>query len=148
MQLTVLGRVKDAEGQYPSIIAESALSSDAAEQSGSQAEWAEERLAEARAMMDLPALAHGDAVLMQHTKLQNTFMCQPRNMYGRIFGGFLMRCGPPPMHVTHTPRSLTRSQLALLISCTPVSTYSFHALLQCFTSTTSQWKQSYVSIRS
>ena len=71
------------------------------EQSGSQAEWAEERLAEAWAMMDLLALAHGDAVLMQHTKLQNTFMCQPRNMYGRIFGGFLMRCGPPPC-MSHT----------------------------------------------
>ena len=45
-------------------------------------------------MLDLPALARGDAVLMQHTKLQNTFTCQPqqRNMHGRVFGGFLMRC--------------------------------------------------------
>ncbi len=44
-------------------------------------------------MLDLPALARGDAVLMQHTKLQNTFTCQPqqRNMHGRVFGGFLMR---------------------------------------------------------
>ena len=44
-------------------------------------------------MLDLPALARSDALLMQHTKLQNTFTCQPqqRNMHGRIFGGFLMR---------------------------------------------------------
>lgn len=44
-------------------------------------------------MLDLPALAQGDAVLMQNTKLQNTFTCQPqqRNMHGRVFGGFLMR---------------------------------------------------------
>ncbi len=67
--------------------------SGCAEQSSRQKEWAEGHLAEARAMMDLPALAHGDAVLMQHTKLQNTFTCQPqqRNMHGRVFGGFLMR---------------------------------------------------------
>ena len=44
-------------------------------------------------MMDLPALAEGDAVLMHRTKLHNTFTCQPqqRNMHGRVFGGFLMR---------------------------------------------------------
>jgi hypothetical protein len=38
-------------------------------------------------------LAAGDAVLMDSTRLSNTFTCQPqqRNMYGRIFGGFLMR---------------------------------------------------------
>ena len=41
-------------------------------------------------MLDLPALAQGDAVLTQHTKLQNTFTCHPqqRNMHGRVFGGF------------------------------------------------------------
>ena len=40
-------------------------------------------------MMDLPALAHGDAVLKYHTKLHNTFTCftQQRNMQGRVFGG-------------------------------------------------------------
>jgi acyl-coenzyme A thioesterase 9 len=44
-------------------------------------------------MLDLPALAQGNAVLMQATKLANTFTCQPqqRNMHGRVFGGFLMR---------------------------------------------------------
>lgn len=38
-------------------------------------------------------LAARDAVLMDSTRLSNTFTCQPqqRNMHGRIFGGFLMR---------------------------------------------------------
>ena len=38
-------------------------------------------------------LADGGAVLMDSTRLSNTFTCQPqsRNMHGRIFGGFLMR---------------------------------------------------------
>ncbi len=64
-----------------------------AEESSRRAEWAEAQLAEARAMLDLPALAQGNAVLMQATKLANTFTCQPqqRNMHGRVFGGFLMR---------------------------------------------------------
>ena len=39
-------------------------------------------------MMDLLALADGDAVLMHRTKLHNTFTCQPqqRNMHGLVFG--------------------------------------------------------------
>ena len=55
-------------------------------------------LAEARTARDLPALSAGDAVLMPQTSLSNTFICQPqqRNMHGRMFGGFLMRCQPPP----------------------------------------------------
>lgn len=38
-------------------------------------------------------LTDGGAVLMDSTRLSNTFTCQPqsRNMHGRIFGGFLMR---------------------------------------------------------
>lgn len=38
-------------------------------------------------------LAAGDALLMDSTRLSNTFTCQPqqRNMHGRVFGGFLMR---------------------------------------------------------
>jgi acyl-coenzyme A thioesterase 9 len=38
-------------------------------------------------------LVGGDAVLMDATRLSNTFTSQPqnRNMHGRIFGGFLMR---------------------------------------------------------
>ena len=42
----------------------------------------------------MPAgLTDGSAVLMDSTRLSNTFTCQPqnRNMHGRIFGGFLMR---------------------------------------------------------
>lgn len=71
-----------------------------AEESSRQAAWAEALLAEARAMLDLPALARGDAMLMQATKLANTFTCQPqqRNMHGRVFGGFLMRWGPVRTH--------------------------------------------------
>ena len=51
-------------------------------------------LGEARKRVDLPALADNAAVLMSKTRLENTFLCQPqqRNMAGRIFGGFIMRC--------------------------------------------------------
>ncbi len=61
-------------------------------------------------MLDLPALARGDAVLMQHTKLHNTFTCQPqqRNMHGRVFGGFLMRCSSQSQHPTARTR-ITRA---------------------------------------
>ncbi|CAL8466765.1 g6301 [Coccomyxa elongata] len=57
------------------------------------AAWVEERLAEARTRMDLPALARGDSVLMRDTRLSNIFTCQPqqKNMHGRVFGGFLSR---------------------------------------------------------
>ena len=87
-------------------------------------EWAEERLAEARAMMDLPALAHGDAVLMHRTKLHNTFTCQPqqRNMHGRVFGGFLMRrvalthgtCAPTWAALKDVPQSMNLPHEAML----------------------------------
>ena len=39
-------------------------------------------------------VADPHVLLMDDTSLENTFTCQPqqRNMHGRIFGGFLMRC--------------------------------------------------------
>ncbi len=50
-------------------------------------------LQEARPLLDLPALAAGDSVLLSHTQLSNVFICQPqhRNTHHRVFGGFLMR---------------------------------------------------------
>lgn len=50
-------------------------------------------LAEGRIFSDMPALADRDSILIRDTCLQNSFICQPqqRNIYGRIFGGFLMR---------------------------------------------------------
>lgn len=44
------------------------------------------------ALMDMPALAHSNAVLMSQTTLENCFICQPQNvnMAGSVFGGFLM----------------------------------------------------------
>ncbi|XP_062090134.1 acyl-coenzyme A thioesterase 4, mitochondrial [Humulus lupulus] len=50
-------------------------------------------LAEGRVFCDLPALADRNSILMKDTCLENSFICQPqqRNIYGRIFGGFLMR---------------------------------------------------------
>lgn len=55
--------------------------------------WAQRLSAEAQVMHDMPGLSAGDALLMDQTSLSNTFTCQPqqRNIYGRIFGGFLMR---------------------------------------------------------
>ena len=55
--------------------------------------WSAALLEEAYVMADMPGLATGDAVPINSTYLSNTFICQPqqRNMYGRIFGGFLMR---------------------------------------------------------
>lgn len=60
---------------------------------GETAKWVGEQLARARARVELPALAEADTILMQDTRLQNVFTCQPqqRNMHGRVFGGFLMR---------------------------------------------------------
>ena len=40
--------------------------------------WADSQLAEARTMVDLPALAPPDAILMGATAMQNTFTCQPQ----------------------------------------------------------------------
>ncbi|KAM6602486.1 hypothetical protein CsatA_022095 [Cannabis sativa] len=50
-------------------------------------------LAEGRVFCDLPALADRNSILMKDTCLENSFICQPqqRNIFGRIFGGFLMR---------------------------------------------------------
>ncbi|KAG2496152.1 hypothetical protein HYH03_005754 [Edaphochlamys debaryana] len=47
----------------------------------------------AQRMQELPALAEAGAILLPHTRQQNTFVCQPqhRNTHGRVFGGFLMR---------------------------------------------------------
>ena len=55
--------------------------------------WAEQLLGEARAMIDMPSLTSGNAMLMRDTAMQNTFVCQPqqRNIHGRVFGGFIMR---------------------------------------------------------
>lgn len=55
--------------------------------------WADELLAEARAMTDMPSLTSGNAMLIHDTAMQNTFVCQPqqRNIHGRVFGGFIMR---------------------------------------------------------
>lgn len=92
--------------------------------------WAEERLAEARAMMDLPALAHGDAVLMHRTKLHNTFTCQPqqRNMHGRVFGGFLMRRAALS-HSTHASTWAVLKDIPQSIFCPMRACYAsaFHA---------------------
>lgn len=43
------------------------------------------------AIVDMPALAHPNAVLMTQTGLENCFICQPQNVNtaGTIFGGFL-----------------------------------------------------------
>ncbi|XP_031391221.1 acyl-coenzyme A thioesterase 9, mitochondrial [Punica granatum] len=50
-------------------------------------------LSEGRVFCDMPALADRDSILMKNTCFENSLICQPqqRNMYGRIFGGFLMR---------------------------------------------------------
>ena len=44
------------------------------------------------AIIDMPALAHSNAILMSLTTLENCFICQPQNvnMAGSVFGGFLM----------------------------------------------------------
>ncbi|CAM9123813.1 unnamed protein product, partial [Ectocarpus fasciculatus] len=44
------------------------------------------------AMVDMPALAHPNAVLMARTALENCFLCHPQNVNtaGAVFGGFLM----------------------------------------------------------
>lgn len=43
------------------------------------------------AMVDMPALAHPNAVLMARTALENCFLCHPQNVNtaGAVFGGFL-----------------------------------------------------------
>ena len=48
---------------------------------------------EARAAMELPALAAPDAILSDATRTENMFVAQPQqqNLSGRVFGGFLLR---------------------------------------------------------
>jgi acyl-CoA hydrolase len=43
------------------------------------------------AMVDMPALASSNSVLMRLTALENSLVCQPQNvnMAGRVFGGYL-----------------------------------------------------------
>ena len=55
--------------------------------------WAEQLVGEAQALIDMPSLTSGTAMLMRDTAMQNTFVCQPqqRNIHGRVFGGFIMR---------------------------------------------------------
>ena len=52
------------------------------------------RLVEAgHELVDMPALAHPNAVLMKSTVLENSLVCQPQNTNtsGRVFGGFLSK---------------------------------------------------------
>jgi acyl-coenzyme A thioesterase 9 len=46
-----------------------------------------------QSIIDMPALAHPNAVLMHLTALENCFVCQPQNvnLAGRVFGGFLSK---------------------------------------------------------
>eukprot|EP00968_Pinguiococcus_pyrenoidosus_P018088 scaffold1850_cov194-Pinguiococcus_pyrenoidosus.AAC.48 len=57
------------------------------------ADAAKKLLDKAAPLRNLPALADARHILLDATKLSNTFMTQPqqRNTAGRIFGGFLMR---------------------------------------------------------
>jgi acyl-coenzyme A thioesterase 9 len=50
------------------------------------------------AMLDMPALAHPNAVLMRQTSLENSFICQPQNVNvaGTVFGGFLSESQSSP----------------------------------------------------
>lgn len=56
--------------------------------------WAAALLADAKLLATAPALADPQALLASATRLDSSFICMPqqRNMYGRVFGGFLMRC--------------------------------------------------------
>ena len=49
------------------------------------------------AMEDMPALRHPHAVLIKHTGLENSLLCQPQNVNtgGKVFGGFLSACPSP-----------------------------------------------------
>ena len=48
---------------------------------------------EGSAMQDMPALGHRNAILMKHTGLENSVVCQPQNVNtgGRVFGGFISK---------------------------------------------------------
>ena len=54
--------------------------------------WADSQLAEARTMVDLPALAPPDAILMGATAMQNTFTCQPQVPLWQGPCLFLLQC--------------------------------------------------------
>jgi len=48
---------------------------------------------EGSAMQDMPALGSRNAILMKHTGLENSVVCQPQNVNtgGRVFGGFISK---------------------------------------------------------
>lgn len=56
----------------------------AGEGAEASAAWVEEKLAEARTRLDLPALARRDSVLMADTRLSNIFTCQPQQKNSAI----------------------------------------------------------------
>ena len=62
---------------YYTIIATKIASAQGMEEHAAR-RWADSQLAEARTMLDLPALAPPDALLMGATAMQNTFTCQPQ----------------------------------------------------------------------
>lgn len=61
-------------------------------------------------MVDMPALAHPNAVLMSRTGLENCFLCHPQNVNtaGAVFGGFLSK-----YHVDSTMPIIENSYLLL-----------------------------------
>jgi hypothetical protein len=73
-------------------------------------------------------VADPNLLLMDDTSLENTFTCQPqqRNMHGRIFGGFLMRCACSLLGVEGVGASRGYHGLALGLSwqCVLVCTTS------------------------
>lgn len=54
---------------------------------------AHDLLKQSKTLLTMPSLADPHDILLEETKLENTFLTQPqqRNTAGRIFGGFLMR---------------------------------------------------------
>jgi len=56
-------------------------------------DMAQELLAEAGPLLNMPSLADPHTILMQSTRMQNAMIAQPQvqNLHNRIFGGFLMR---------------------------------------------------------
>lgn len=65
----------------------------ASEESRAWEAEAQKLISEARPLLDMPALAPRDVILMSNTRLSNAFVMQPQqqNTAGRIFGGFLVR---------------------------------------------------------
>lgn len=70
--------------------------------------------------------ADSNMLLMDDTSLENTFTCQPehRNMHGRVFGGFLMRCASALpcaalWHVLYTGTPMAGAETPPFCSSTP-----------------------------